>query len=293
MVSPSGRRARGDQARAMAGTVVKNLQRITETYAASGLRTALQSRKRSAGWPGLASSWKKRVDWCIGMPSSEPRMRVWRNPLTLLGVACVLVACKSHADSRGAPGVALAMALAMASGTASGAASSSTSATTSAMAAGTSVVSGPLHCGAHGGALPAPRTAELAALRAAVEQGPLFAAVAAGRVPTCSASNDGSQWQLDYRFADDATLRVTRDTAIDYTDVTARMRLPLASDPRAVLQRAERASFAPDGCGIDWKTPAESSATTQVWRGDVCHCQARVQRDPAGGVIGLVLRSAC
>jgi hypothetical protein len=38
----SGRRNKGDQARAMAGNVVKNRKWIEETYAASDLRTALQ-----------------------------------------------------------------------------------------------------------------------------------------------------------------------------------------------------------------------------------------------------------
>lgn len=42
VIFTSGRRDKGDQARAMAGNVAKNRQWITETYAASDLRTALQ-----------------------------------------------------------------------------------------------------------------------------------------------------------------------------------------------------------------------------------------------------------
>lgn len=148
-------------------------------------------------------------------------------------------------------------------------------------------------CPSPAGSLSAARAAELAALRATTERGPLFAAMAAGRVPACTVGDDGSQWQLDYRFGDDARLSVTRNASIEYTDITAQMPWPANDDPRELLQHAERASFSPAGCGIDWHKPAESSATAQVWRGDVCQCQARVQRDIAGRVVSLGLRSAC
>ena len=195
------------------------------------------------------------------MHSSESLTASWLAWAAVLSLACALVACASLGEMPRLTDPAIAASA--------------------------------LRCEPRDGGLLTARTAELAALRAAVERGPLFAAVAAGRIPACKVSTDGTQWQLDYHFADNATLGVTRDTSIEYTNVAARMPWPTGSDPRELLRRTERAMFAPDGCGIDWQLPAESSATTQVWRGEVCHCQAYVQRDATGNVVVLGLRSAC
>jgi hypothetical protein len=185
----------------------------------------------------------------------------WLARLAVPGLAVALAACGSNGQSRAVPVAAPAAAA--------------------------------MNCQSQLGDLPAARAAEFTALRMAVEQGPLFGALAFGAVPSCAMALDGSQWQLDYRFADNATLSVTRDTSIEYSDITAHVQWPAGTDPRPLLQSTERASFVPAGCGIDWQKPAELSATTQIWRGDLCQCQARVQRDAAGRVVTIGLRSAC
>jgi hypothetical protein len=66
-----------------------------------------------------------------------------------------------------------------------------------------------------------------------------------------------------------------------------------------ILSGTERAAFGTSGCGIDWKTgesrpvAGEPGASELVYRGDTCNCQARVQRNGSGEVVGLMLRSAC
>ena len=137
--------------------------------------------------------------------------------------------------------------------------------------------------------------------RLSVERGPLYAAaIASSPVENCElrAEPDG-QITLAYRLRDGGSLQAVRNPAIEYTEQTARLRLPAADDPLALLARAERAAFGDAGCGIDWKQadtqPAddERGGTETVYRGEACNCQARVRRDGAGQVRGLLLRSAC
>jgi hypothetical protein len=102
-----------------------------------------------------------------------------------------------------------------------------------------------------------------------------------------------------YVFADGATLRVTRDPTIEYSDQEAQFGAALTDDPVALLTRAEHSGFGSEGCGIDWQHAATEAAaedaksTEQVYRGEVCNCQARVRRNAGGKVVGLLLRSTC
>ena len=126
----------------------------------------------------------------------------------------------------------------------------------------------------------------------------MFAAVgASGPAMACSITGQGSAWTLAYRFKDGATFIATRDSQIEYSNQQATFTTP-PEEPVAILQRAEREAFGSDGCGIDWKRPAsETSADgltiSEIFRGSVCSCQARITRDAAGRVLGLVLRSSC
>jgi hypothetical protein len=67
----------------------------------------------------------------------------------------------------------------------------------------------------------------------------------------------------------------------------------------ALLRRAEHAAFGRDGCGIDWRAPAAETAPEQpdarsdVFRGDVCNCQARIGRDARGRTRTLGFSSTC
>ena len=140
----------------------------------------------------------------------------------------------------------------------------------------------------------------LASLRRTVETGPIYALMTrkAG-LASCRIGNESGRLELDYRFRDGGSLRVRHDPRIEYNDQEARFATPLAEDAVALLTRVEQASFGATGCSIDWRRaetqPAsdDARATESIYRGDTCNCQARVRRDPAGRVTGLVFRSAC
>ena len=138
-----------------------------------------------------------------------------------------------------------------------------------------------------------------AAFRSAVETGPLFALLSKAGLARCEMRYEAGTVALDYRFNDGASLRAAREAAIEYTEQDVRLAVPLVADPLSVLKPAERAAFAPAGCGIDWGQ-ADTEASTRVpgtqelvFRGTACNCQARVRKDAAGRVMGLLLRSAC
>jgi hypothetical protein len=156
-------------------------------------------------------------------------------------------------------------------------------------------------CVAAGAPLTAQQAREAAEWRAAVEQGPLYAAASAASPRTaCELARDpDGQMTLSYRFRDGNALRATRNPAIEYDEQSARFERPPAEDPLALLARAERAAFGESGCGIDWKpdevgaVDGQPGVTETVYRGDVCNCQARVRRGAQGQVLALLLRSAC
>lgn len=156
-------------------------------------------------------------------------------------------------------------------------------------------------CAAGPGAAARPEAQAL--LRGSVERGPLYALAAAARLVSCEVRFDpdpgAGAVSAEYRFGDGAVLRARRDRAIEYSEQQLDLARPLAADPLDVLQAAERAAFGPKGCGIDWRhaepapSPRLPAGSERVYRGTVCNCQARVRSDAAGGVRGLLLRSAC
>ena len=157
-----------------------------------------------------------------------------------------------------------------------------------------------VECVVADGSASRPDDAAVAELRRSVEAGPLYVLLAAtAPLASCRISGESTVLTLDYQFRDGGSLRAERDSSIEFSSQDVRFGSPWSEDPVAALTRAERAAFAPDGCGIDWRKAAQQSAsddangTEDVYRGDVCNCQARVRRDAAGRVTGLVLRSAC
>lgn len=152
---------------------------------------------------------------------------------------------------------------------------------------------------AQGGA--SPQNAETTdGLRRAVEMGPLYTVLASqSGVASCRVSNDSSEVTLEYTFRNGGSLEARRDPRIEYNNQEARFAVPPQEDPVAVLTRAERLAFTPDGCGIDWRAPEtqpagdDPGATETIYRGDLCNCQARVRKDTAGRVTRLLWRSAC
>jgi hypothetical protein len=139
----------------------------------------------------------------------------------------------------------------------------------------------------------------LAQVRHTVESGPLFQAVAANTALTsCRATGEAEKVVIEYHFADGASVRATRDPRIEYFDEEVQLASPPAANAVDLLTRTERAVFATDGCGIDWKDPetlpaGESKGTETIYRGDTCNCQARVRSDASGRPLVLTFRSAC
>jgi hypothetical protein len=140
----------------------------------------------------------------------------------------------------------------------------------------------------------------VADLQRSVQSAPLYATSAAhADVETCHVGYASGVITMEYRFRDGSSLRVKRDSRIEYNDQQARIASPLAEDPVTILTRAEQTAFGANGCGIDWKqsetqpTEDDPNASDTVFRGDVCNCQARVRKDRSGIVVGLALRSTC
>lgn len=135
--------------------------------------------------------------------------------------------------------------------------------------------------------------------RRAAESSPLYAALAErAAVASCQVRVDSGQVTLEYAFAGGGALTFERNPTIEYSNQEVRVAGRSAGNAVELLQRVERSSFAPDGCGIDWAdaVPVESASpevTETAYYGDPCNCQARVRTDAAGNVTGLVFRSAC
>jgi hypothetical protein len=137
-------------------------------------------------------------------------------------------------------------------------------------------------------------------LRQKAESGPLFAALARTSTPaSCRMGDESGRLTIEYMFRNGGSLRVRHDARIEYDDQEAHFPSPPAEDAVGILRRAEQAAYGAEGCGIDWRVgetargSGESWAEEDIYRGEACSCQARVRRDAAGRVVGLVLRSSC
>lgn len=127
-----------------------------------------------------------------------------------------------------------------------------------------------------------------------------FAATLAAIAPrqSCRITEHEGRTVVDDEFGGGHTLHVERQATSEFTLLEARFAQPQPLDARELLQRAERAAFGAEGCDVDWETP-ESDMTNAdgqretVYRGETCNCQARGRSTSAGGVVGLVFRSAC
>jgi hypothetical protein len=138
-----------------------------------------------------------------------------------------------------------------------------------------------------------------AELRRATEGGPLFARLAAsGGRPSCRMSVDGSRTDIEFTFANGATLHAAIDPQIEYRDEDVRFSASLATtDAVDLLKLAERRSFS-GGCGVDWNQPepidgTRSTLPQTVFRGSRCNCQARVNHAADGRAVGVAFSSTC
>jgi hypothetical protein len=144
------------------------------------------------------------------------------------------------------------------------------------------------------------QAADAAALRAATERGPLFATLqTSSSVQACRVRFEPGATEIHWRMTDGGWLRVARDARIELYEQEARLAVPLSEEPTAWLRRAAVAAFGEGACGIDWRASETEAATDgptateQVFRGDVCNCQARLRRDATQRVVGALLRRAC
>ena len=142
----------------------------------------------------------------------------------------------------------------------------------------------------------------LLALQRSVEGGPLYAAAAAGsasRLAACRVDQSLGAITLQYDFTDGSQVRATREPRIEYSEQVARLVAVPGLSAIDALQRAERAAFGAEGCGIDWRrneartAPAEAGATDTVFSGEICNCQGRIRSDASGRVVELAFKSAC
>jgi hypothetical protein len=144
----------------------------------------------------------------------------------------------------------------------------------------------------------APSADPASELQCTVARSALYRAlVATSPLVACDAAKSGARVQIACRFRDGASLRVEREAAIEYTNQEARVGPAFRANPVAVLRRAERGAFGKRGCGIDWRRPAPPAhgalERATVFSGDVCNCQARIERDERARVQTLAFRSAC
>jgi hypothetical protein len=155
-------------------------------------------------------------------------------------------------------------------------------------------------CARIGESASAQQVADATALRAATERGPVFATLEASSSPqACRVRFEPGAVEIHWRMTNGGWLRVARDSRIELYEQEVRLAVPLGEEPTAWLRRAAVAAFGEGACGIEWRAfeteqaADDPSLTEQVFRGDVCNCQARLRRDAANRVVGALLRRAC
>jgi hypothetical protein len=138
-------------------------------------------------------------------------------------------------------------------------------------------------------------------LQRSIEVHPLFLKpAAASGVRGCTANFESSgRFVLDYQFRGKQSLRVERDTAIEYTAIKSAFRLAPGDHAETILTQAERSSFGANGCGLDMQhgdthpVEYEPQLNETVYEGNVCNCRGIIRRDAKKQVIGFILTSAC
>lgn len=138
-------------------------------------------------------------------------------------------------------------------------------------------------------------------LQRSIEANPLFLKPASmSRVRGCTANFESSgRFVLDYQFRGKQSLRVERDTAIEYLSIKSTFRLPPGELAESILTQAEQSSFGPNGCGLDMQQadthPVENERQLNetVYQGNVCNCRGIIRRDAKQQVIGFILTSTC
>ncbi|HEU4374570.1 MAG TPA: hypothetical protein VFS02_13815 [Telluria sp.] len=138
-------------------------------------------------------------------------------------------------------------------------------------------------------------------LQQSIEANPLFLKpAAASRVLRCTATFESrGRFVLDYRFRGKQSLRVERDTAIEYLAIKSTFQLAPGELAESILTQAEQSQFGQNGCGLDMQkadthpVQYEKQISETVYQGKVCNCRGIVRRDAKQQVIGFILTSTC
>jgi hypothetical protein len=157
------------------------------------------------------------------------------------------------------------------------------------------------YCASAGEAPSAEDVADARHLQRTIEANPLFLQPAAASVVRgCTVNFESNgRFVLEYRFRGKQSLRVERDSAIEYISIKSTFELPAGNRAEAILSQAERSSYGANGCGLDMQKPEtrpvkyERGLTETVYEGNVCNCRGTIRRDAKNKVIGFILTSAC
>jgi hypothetical protein len=141
----------------------------------------------------------------------------------------------------------------------------------------------------------------MATLRQSIESGPFYLIPTFNQKNTsCSAEfTQNGNIVVNYKFAHQQWLAVEHNPYIAYTAQTARINIPSHHNAEALLRQTEKTMFGEPGCRIEWAQPsnalsaANANLIDTVFRGDICSCQARIQRTRTGQVTELGLKSSC
>ena len=138
-----------------------------------------------------------------------------------------------------------------------------------------------------------------AEMRRAFADAPAYSVLARqSPLRSCRGTGESGEVSLEFAFANGDTLSIVRDAAIESSQQEARFSSPRDLPAVELLRQIERATFAPDGCGVDWNEATTVSAPGDpnaevAYYGETCNCQARIRTDRSGQVVGFVFRSAC
>lgn len=138
-------------------------------------------------------------------------------------------------------------------------------------------------------------------LQQSIESNPLFLKpAAASQVRGCTANFESpGRFTLDYRFRGKQSVRVERDTAIEYIAIKSTFQLAPGELAESILTQAEQSHFGPNGCGLDMQhadthpVQYEKQISETVYQGKVCNCRGIIRRDARQQVIGFILTSTC
>ena len=142
--------------------------------------------------------------------------------------------------------------------------------------------------------------AEIQNIQQAVQSGPFYQELVSkvGKPEACEISLDDGNVKLSYAFRGQGRLRATVNPDAEFTEQKLEYRAITEERALTLLKEAEKALFGENGCGIEWKRPAEEPSAevvgsrSTVYEGHACNCKARKSYEGAD-IVALGLSGAC